>query len=108
MTTRPMVTSVAETHSSRLGHVTRFISEAMELNPVWSVRHRRAFSSARASELFSFFSAGLFFVSSDTLPPGPIMRLTLFLLPTFGRPLHAGRTGLEPATNGFGDRYSTN
>ncbi len=74
-TTSPMTTKVAATHSSRLGHVTRFISEAIARSPACMLRKRRCRSSVRISAVFDFNSALLPFV--DVLL-GTVMRFTTF------------------------------
>src|SRR5580658_6992452 len=80
MTTSPTVTIVAETHSSRLGQVTRFNSDAIARICCWR-------ASSRASVALSFFGASLLSALSDTLSPGIIVRFTSSLV----RRLYVGR-----------------
>src|SRR5579872_617684 len=53
-TTKPTVNIVADTHSSLLGQVTRFISETMERTPACAFFQRRCASAERCSASFSF------------------------------------------------------
>jgi hypothetical protein len=105
MTTRPMTTMVAATHSSRLGQVTRFIYDTIARKKAWTLRSCRCRSSERDSAALDLGSGLPLPLPLLEALPGTVIRFTSF---PFRQYILAGRTGLEPATNGFGDRYSTN
>src|ERR1700677_2613811 len=100
--TSTTVRIVAATHSSREGHVTRFISETMPRKKSCVARALRARAAVAAGRV-----AGVRFEDPARAGvPGPLG--VDFMVCSYTAKNLAGRTGLEPATDGFGDRNSTN
>jgi hypothetical protein len=78
MTTSPTTTMVAATHSSRLGQVTRFISDATERNQLVTSRQRFSRSTARLSAAFDFGSGRFVDPFADIF--GGVVMLFIFLV----------------------------
>ena len=83
-------------------------------NPEYETQPIREFNKQKLMQLIIVFcclflvAVIVFFVEYNYLSKTNKKKLNIFVLKTFSHFVLAGGTGLEPATNGFGDRRSTN